>query len=224
MQTFLKRLPAQHVAVAIQVCVAGKLHALDALHLAEPDPNPGVSFVTREFIVPVVNRVFHVAFFGAQVFDRPFYNFQAESEGKFCLFTETNYPWVLTQVAIVQIGGATFFTVPGEIFPETVVGFDDTYTFGRDRIGADNVNPPDMSAIPTEDPLKAIMPGRTVFLMGLGNDELGYMPPPYDYKLDPDQPWFEQAPGDHYEETNSVAPDILPLVEGHLRDLVTALN
>ena len=199
------------------------LRAIDALLDAQEDPDPALSFVTREFLVPVVNRQFHVAFFGADVFDRPFYNFQGESEGQFCLFSEVNFPWVRTQVAIVRIGQATFFTVPGEIFPESVIGWDESYSFGRDRIDPSNVDPPDMSAIPTEPPLKRVMPGRTVFLLGLGNDELGYMPPPYDFKLDPVQPWFEEAPGDHYEETNSVGPDMLPLLEGHVRDLVTLL-
>lgn len=200
------------------------LLAIDALLDAQADPDPSVSFVTREFIVPVVNRQFHVAFFGANVFDRPFYNFRGESEGQFCLFSDDNFPWVLTQIAIVRVGQATFFTVPGEIFPESVVGFDDSYSFGKDRLDPGNENPPDMSAIPTEAPLKRIMPGRTVFLLGLGNDELGYFVPPYDFELDATQPWFDQAPGDHYEETNSVGPDILPLVEGHARDLAAKLQ
>ena len=199
------------------------LKALEALADADLDADPGVSFVTREFIVPVVNRQFHVAFFGANVFDRRFYNFQAQSEDEFCLFTEENYPWVRTQIAIVRVGQATFFTAPGEVFPESIIGWDESYTFGKDRIDPDNPNPPDMSAIPTEPPLKRIMPGRTVFFMGLGNDELGYMVPPYDFELHPKLAYFDDAPGDHYEETNSVGPDILPLVEGHIRDLVILL-
>jgi hypothetical protein len=36
--------------------------------------------------------------------------------------------------------------------------------------------------------------------------------PPYDFELHPDAPYVSEAPGDHYEETNSVGPEVLPTI------------
>ena len=113
--------------------------------------------------------------------------------------------------------------MPGEVFPESVVGFDDEWSHGLDRIDAGNPNPPDLAAAPDSTPLKRVMPGEVVFLLGLGNDELGYMVPPYDYQLGTPE-YFDEAGGDHYEETNSIGRDFLPVSEGHLRDLAAKLS
>ena len=50
------------------------------------------------------------------------------------------------------------------------------------------------------------MPNETTWIVGLGNDELGYILPEYDFILDDSLPWFNEAEGDHYEETNSLGP------------------
>ena len=57
--------------------------------------------------------------------------------------------------------------------------------------------------------LKDKRPGKIKFFVGLGNDELGYLVPTWDYKLGT-PPYFSQAKGDHYEETNSLGPKIVP--------------
>ena len=46
-----------------------------------------------------------------------------------------------------------------------------------------------------------------MIFVGLANDELGYIIPPSDYVLSEDAPYFNEAEGDHYEETNSVGVD-----------------
>jgi hypothetical protein len=50
------------------------------------------------------------------------------------------------------------------------------------------------------------------WILGLANDELGYLIPAYDYVLDPSLPYLDEADGDHYEETNSLGPDAAPLI------------
>jgi hypothetical protein len=51
------------------------------------------------------------------------------------------------------------------------------------------------------------------WVLGLGLDEIGYVVPEYDYKLDGQNPYFEKAtPGNHYEETNSVGDDVQKLI------------
>ena len=38
-------------------------------------------------------------------------------------------------------------------------------------------------------------------IVGLGNDMVGYIVPEYNFQLHPNIPWFDEAEGDHYEET-----------------------
>ena len=42
----------------------------------------------------------------------------------------------------------------------------------------------------------------------------------YDYKLDDVLPYINEAEGDHYEETNSVGRDAVPLIEEMVTDLL----
>jgi len=44
-------------------------------------------------------------------------------------------------------------------------------------------------------------------VIGLANDEIGYIVPPSDFVLDGELPYVQEAEGDHYEETNSVGPN-----------------
>jgi hypothetical protein len=87
-------------------------------------------------------------------------------------------------------------------------------------IDPDNPNPPDLAQRPSGPFLRQLTAGvRHTMIVGLGNDELGYIIPIYDFKTDDTTPYFEEAPGDHYGETNSTGPAMAPLVIGTLRGL-----
>lgn len=93
-----------------------------------------------------------------------------------------------TQLSVIRIGHLTLALLPGEIFPELVYG---------------PLQPGD------PQPLRKIAEGYGVeelLVVGLADDEIGYIVPPSDFVLDPDLPYLQEAPGDHYEETNSVGP------------------
>ena len=86
------------------------------------------------------------------------------------------------------------------------------------RPGADY--PPDWSEAPGGPYVYELIPGEVPFFIGLGMDFLGYMVPPYDFVA----PAFTSAaPGDHYEETNSVGVSIVPLWRAHLEAVLEAL-
>ena len=51
------------------------------------------------------------------------------------------------------------------------------------------------------------------WIIGLGNDELGYIIPKYNFELPASNPWVDEAEGDHYEETNSLGPDMAAIVD-----------
>jgi hypothetical protein len=63
------------------------------------------------------------------------------------------------------------------------------------------------------------MAGEYNWIIGLGNDEVGYIIPPYNFQLHESTPYLQDADGDHYEETNSLGPETAPLIE----DAVTRL-
>jgi hypothetical protein len=51
------------------------------------------------------------------------------------------------------------------------------------------------------------------WIIGLANDELGYIIPAYNFELAATNPWVEEAEGDHYEETNSLGPDMAKFID-----------
>jgi hypothetical protein len=68
------------------------------------------------------------------------------------------------------------------------------------------------------------MPGEVLFMLGLAHDELGYINPPYDFKLDEDGPYILEPPGDHYTETNSTGPGAWDQHQGVTLELLEALG
>ncbi|MCK6569602.1 hypothetical protein L6V77_00660 [Myxococcota bacterium] len=192
-------------------------HALDALDAAVTPSEVPVRFAHSNFVIPVDNRIFHVATL-VNLFNRENPYFDANLPIDAC-----NMPHARTEMAVIQLGPVTLYSVPGELFPELAVGFDARWAHGRPQVRADNPNPPDLSAAPPPPYFSDLAPGQFRWPLGLGNDELGYLVPEYDYKLDDDAPYFTEPDGDHYEETNSVGPNAVPRVRIVLDRLIEAL-
>ena len=91
-----------------------------------------------------------------------------------------------TELTLIGLGDLTLALLPGEIFPELVSGT------------GENADPPALKEIAAKYGIDQLM------VIGLANDEIGYIVPPSDYVLDEQLPYFSEAEGDHYEETNSV--------------------
>lgn len=66
---------------------------------------------------------------------------------------------------------------------------------------------------------KDLMPGRFKMVVGLANDEIGYLVPAYDWKVSEVAPYFCEARR-HYEETNSGGEQAVPRLEAALYKLV----
>lgn len=133
-------------------------------------------------------------------------------------------PRVETEVSLVRFGLIEILGIPGEIFPELVVGgYDGRYRFGYPLVGPKNPNPPDLSKAPGGPYLADRMGGPVKFLIGLANDELGYIVPEYDFQVNEKSVLLHpRPPGHHYEETNSVGKSatkiILDAAERLLKD------
>ena len=97
--------------------------------------------------------------------------------------------YITTEVNLIKIGGLWLATVPGELLP---------------KLGLQ---------------LKAWMKdtgAQVTGVIGLANDELGYILPTEDFKY----PWNPFKPGKHYEETNSIGKGIAVSVMEALKELI----
>ena len=205
-----------------------------------------LSFATEETILDVSNVQFHAAGMTLHVYDRPIFNWRA-TDGN---IGDVNLPKVLSSVTQVRLGETVFQTWPGEPFPELTTGLFPGNTV-RDPILGDwtdvncaedrrtrlpedspeprfgcftdegNPNPPDLDLFPSGEPLGARLAADYEVIIGLGNDQLGYLVPPYDFKVHPDLGALFEVEGDHYEETVSAGDIVGEIV--NVIDRLTAL-
>lgn len=105
---------------------------------------------------------------------------------------------VETELCVLMLDDLAVTLIPGEIFPELVLGGET----GWMNYGA--VNPRPLNQIAKDNGIDQMI------VIGLCNDELGYIVPPSDFLINPDAPYIERITDgigeDHYEETNSVSP------------------
>jgi hypothetical protein len=177
-----------------------------ALTSAKPVEIDSLSIRHQTVFVPLHNPIFRAAI-AAGVFGkrRPLY-----TNGKLDLAREMrDLPGlgrvecatgsdIQTEVDAIQLRSAgaavaELLTVPGEIYPELVNGGIARY------VGAD------FPSAPFEPALREHLKSTYQFILGLGNDEIGYLIPKAEWDEDP--PWLQDAPVPWYGEVNSVGPD-----------------
>jgi hypothetical protein len=173
-------------------------HAFAALAQGETLARLPLRFSAKSYTAQVENVAFHVGLFNGW-FDRALLDFDPQRG-----IGAGNFPTLVTAVGVVYLGDIGFVTAPGELFPETFVGMVDPI------INPENPNPPDLSLAPTGPTLTELLDVRFAIPLGLCQDEIGYLVPPYDFKLAENGPYIEDAEGDHYEETNSIGPVAVP--------------
>ena len=191
--------------------------AKDAIDGGQVVSDPTLKLAATVFYLPIENYAFQAGFLSG-ILERDIYHYD-ESEP----IGGNNIPEVLTEMDWIAIGPLELLSVPGELLPELAVGgYDGSLTGHTDVpiIDADNPNPPDLSKAPAGPYLKDLLEGEHRWIVGMGNDELGYFVPPYNFELDEIVPWFDEAEGDHYEETNSLGPNTVPLLQEEAEQLV----
>lgn len=199
--------------------VAG-YHALQAIAAEEPVVDPQLHFRTRQVMADVENRGYHLMF-QLGIFDREVFNYNPTQ-----LIGNNNIPQVRTEVSVLTLGPLAVATVPGELLPELAIGGYDGASTGplQDVLSEGGDNPPDLSLAPDGpylvDRLLAQSADIThTMVWSLANDELGYLIPDYNYILHPTSPYLNEAPGDHYEETNSLGISARRVIVGSLEEL-----
>lgn len=112
---------------------------------------------------------------------------------------------IQTEVGCLRLGELPVACIPGELYPELVYG-------GFPRAAEPGVDFPDA---PLESTVAEILPGKRFFLIGLANDEIGY--------LIPRRQWDSVAPfayglkTSQYGEINSCGPGVAPVIMSALR-------
>ena len=129
---------------------------------------PGrLSYRSERILVPVENSRYRLALpaltFGHRLLDgegRPLASWKKWSLPLRHLFlglTEKTQPWVESEVSLLRVGPALLLGLPGEVFPELVVGgYDGGYSFGRPLTTPGNPDPPDVSRAPEGPYLRAL--------------------------------------------------------------------
>ncbi len=183
---------------------------------------PNIAFAVQSFEVPIENILFQAAF-QSGMFNRSLANYE---DGE--TLDPNKTPLVTTEISTLDLGNIRMQTVPGELLPELAIGgYDDPaqpHTDLETIISEDNPNPPDLSQAPEGPYIKERMGKEYNWIIGLGNDELGYFVPSYNYKLAEAGPYLNQAEGDHYEETNSLGPSAYPVIEEEVHRLLEWMN
>lgn len=109
-----------------------------------------------------------------------------------------------TEVAYIRLGELHVACIPGEIYPESVYGkIQDPVDSGADFPDA-----------PAEPSILQSLPGPKVLVIGLANDELGYIVPKRQW--DRTAPFAYGRTQDQYGEENSVGSEAAPIIYGAL--------
>jgi hypothetical protein len=118
---------------------------------------------------------------------------------------------IRSEVAVVTFGEASLMCVPGELYPEIANG------------GIEHPPGADFDTPPVEvPPLRELMPGRVKFLIGLANDEVGYIIPKSEW--DDEAPWLYGRSSRQYGEINSLGPETGPQIHAALKALGSSLS
>ncbi|HET9480734.1 MAG TPA: hypothetical protein VFP98_03175, partial [Candidatus Polarisedimenticolia bacterium] len=104
-----------------------------------------------------------------------------------------------TEVAAIDLGEAVWALIPGELYPELALG----------RVQRPQDPGSDFQGAPAEPALRA-MSDKPVFLIGLANDELGYLVPMSQWDEAPPFAYGRDEP--QYGERNSVGPRTAAMV------------
>lgn len=115
---------------------------------------------------------------------------------------------IATEVAVLQLGELQIICVPGEIYPELVL---DQPPLPLDA-GADF---PDA---PVEPPLYRMLKRPHQMLIGLANDEVGYIIPKRQWDAKP--PFCYGRQSKQYGEENSLGPETAPLLSQAFAELL----
>lgn len=105
-----------------------------------------------------------------------------------------------TEVGYLRLGDLHVACIPGELYPELV--------YGKFQEPADKRA--DFPDAPLEPTIEQILPGKKWLLLGLANDEIGYIIPKRQWDYEP--PYAYGLSDPQYGEINSCGFDVAPII------------
>ena len=164
---------------------------------------PDLQYAKREFEVAMDNTGYL------------FYKFLGVLENEIQKGDSATGYMLVSEMTVLQLGDLLLALIPGEIFPELVWGGE-----------AAQHNPEGENPLPLAE-IAAGYGYEQLLVVGLANDELGYIVPPSDFLLNEEVPYLlrtkDQTGEDHYEETNSVGPECALVIAEIFEQLVNSL-
>lgn len=179
-------------------------YALSIAPESERELSPVMQFSREEFVVPMDNIAFM-----AYKFLGILNNTAVPAD------SATGYG-VKSELSVLTLDDLAIALIPGEIFPELVSG----ETYGD--ANPNGVNPRPLAEIATKHGFDKLL------IIGLANDELGYIVPPSDFMLNESLPYLDKTMDykgeNHYEETNSIGPECAPVIAAAFENAVNSLQ
>lgn len=159
-------------------------YALSIKEEKEQELLPKLTFAKTKCVVPMDNVAFLL------------YKFLGILDNKLALANSATGCGAETEMAVMMLDDLAVTLIPGEIFPELVLGGE----YGD--VSSENTNPEPLCEIAADHGIEQIL------IIGLANDEIGYIVPPSDFLLNEEMPYLEKTMDykgeNHYEETNSI--------------------
>jgi hypothetical protein len=191
--------PGDSFALARAVGERAAAAAVEALRTsAQASASNVVEYRSARIFVPLENRLFRLATF-LGVLDRPVYS---GGEPATTLFGDD----LQTEIGVLRVGDVEMLLVPGEIYPELVIG------------GIQDPQDPaaDFQGAAREPALEEMLTLDHRLVVGLANDEIVYILPRSQWDTEP--PFAYGLEDAQYGEINSVGPSVAPiLAEGYTR-------
>jgi hypothetical protein len=163
----------------------------------------------RQLALPMPNKGY-LALRSLGVLDRPSYlweNGAAKGDPVKTIDPKKQYA-IKTEMGYLKLGDLEVACIPGEIYPELVL----------DKVPDPAPKGADFPDAPVEPAIYKQLKGPHRMILGLANDEIGY--------ILPKRQWDEKAPFTYgqkkapYGEINSLGPDTAPLLCQAFKDLV----
>lgn len=179
-------------------------YALSITPEIERSLSPSMSLHCEPFTVPLDNPAFLM------------YKFLGILDNKAVPAQSVTGYGVQTELSILRLGDLAIALLPGEIFPELVLGgaYGDANPNG--------VNPRPLRKIAADYGVDDLL------IIGLCNDEIGYIVPPSDFLLNEEAPYLAKTMDykgeNHYEETNSVGPACADAIAAAFEKALAALQ
>lgn len=156
---------------------------------------------TRAVLVPMDNPVYRLGY-QLGTLKRPIYEWAGDPTPKAMAATASLEKPVAakTEVGYLRFGELEVAAIPGEIYPELVLG----------KVVTPAEKGADFPDAPAEPAVYEQMRGKHRMLIGLANDELGYFVPKRQW--DEKEPFCYGRKSAQYGELNSVGPETAPIL------------